>query len=189
MDYFPEIKTERLELKKLTSDHVESVFQHFASEEVNKYVDFDPAESVDDAQEIIDWGLGLYKGNNGILWGIFKKEDGTFIGQVNYVNRASDNFTDGVHRVEVGFDLSPQYWGNGYMKEAMINTISWIFDSYKIGISRIEAIINVKNQRAKKLVSNIGFMEEGVLREYVKWKDEFWDMSLYSLIKKDWLKI
>ena len=60
--------------------------------------------------------------------------------------------------------------------------------TYKIGISRIEAIINVKNQRAKKLVSNIGFMEEGVLREYVKWKDDFWDMSSYSLIKKDWEK-
>ena len=53
----------------------------------------------------------------------------------------------------------------------------------------IEAIINVENQRAKELVSNIGFMEEGTLREYVKWKNEFWDMSLYSLIKKDWVKI
>jgi ribosomal-protein-alanine N-acetyltransferase len=189
MDYFPEIETARLELRKLTTEHVAFVFQHFAFEEVNKYVDFDAAESVEDAREIIDWGLSLYKENHGILWGIFRKKDGQFIGQVNYVHRVSDNFTNHVHRVEVGFDLSPGYWGQGYMQEAMIKTISWIFNAYKVKINRIEAIINVENQRAKKLVSNIGFTEEGVLREYVKWKNEFWDMSLYSLIKKDWLKV
>ena len=188
MDHFPELETARLELKELTSDHVEAVFQHFASEEVNEYVDFDAPQSVQDAQEIIDWGLGLYRENHGILWGIFRKEDGKFIGQVNYVHRASDNFTKDVHRVETGFDLSPLYWGNGYMKEAMIDTISWIFDTYEVGINRIEAIINIQNRRARKLVSSIGFTEEGVLREYVKWKNEFWDMSLYSLIKRDWVR-
>lgn len=186
MEDFPVIETEKLELKKVTKNHVNQVFQHFANGEVNKYVDFDPAEDIADAQEIIDWGLGLYMNNNGILWGIFDKANGNFMGQVNFANRISNNFTMIVHRTEIGFDLSPQYWGNGYMTEALNHSISWIFNSYRIGIKRIEAIINTKNQRAKKLVSKIGFKEEAVLRDYVVWKDELWDMSLFSLLKREW---
>ncbi|MFH1313633.1 MAG: GNAT family protein [Candidatus Eisenbacteria bacterium] len=189
MEDFPVIETERLVLKQMTVSHLDSVFQHFADEEVNRYVDFDPVESIADAQEIIDWGISLYMNNNGILWGIFNKESGRFLGQVNFVNRASGNFTGNVHRAEIGFDLSPQYWRNGYMTEAIISSISWIFDTYKIGIRRIEAIINKNNQRAKTLVLNVGFTEEAVLREYVQWKDEFWDMSLFSLLKHEWEKV
>ena len=187
MENFPVIETERLVLKNVTDDHVNEVFRHFASEEVNEFVDFDTAQSIADAQEIIDWSRRLYKNNAGILWGIFSKADDVFMGQVNFANRASDNFTRVVHRTEIGFDLSPQYWGNGYMTEAIKSSISWIFNSYNINIKRIEAIINTKNYSAEKLVSKVGFTKEGVLRGYVVYDNELWDMSMFSLLKQDWV--
>jgi ribosomal-protein-alanine N-acetyltransferase len=187
MKDFPVIETERLVLKYVTSNQVDEVFQHFANEKVNKYVDFDAAENIADAQEIIDWGTGLYMNNKGIFWGIFSKTDDIFMGQVNFANRSSNNFTDIIHRSEIGFDLSPQFWGNGYMTEAMNSAISWIFNSYKIQIKRIEAIINTKNRKAEELVIRVGFQKEGILRDYVVWNNELWDMSLFSLLKKEWV--
>ena len=187
MENFPVIEAERLVLKNVTEDHVNEVFRHFASEEVNEFVDFDAAQNIADAQEIINWGRRLYKNNAGILWGIFSKTDDVFMGQVNFANRASDNFTRLVHRTEIGLDLSPQFWGNGYMTEAMKSSISWIFNSYVIKIKRIEAIINTKNYRAQKLVSKVGFAKEGVLRDYVIYNNELWDMSLFSLLKREWV--
>lgn len=187
MDSFPVLETERLILKNVTVNHLNEVFQHFASEEVNRFVDFDMAKTIDDAKEIVDWGYEIYSKNNGILWGIFKKADDIFMGQINFANRASDNFTGIIHRTEIGFDLSPQYWGNGYMTEAMNSAISWIFKSYKIGIERIEAIININNHKAEKLASKVGFTKEGVLRDYVVYNDQRWDMSMFSLLKKEWI--
>ena len=183
---FPTIETERLVLKYVTNDHVNEVFDHFASEAVNKYVDFEPAEKVSDAEEIINWGQTLFMNGNGILWGLFNKADDAFMGQINYVNKASANFTGDTHRTEIGFDLSPRFWGNGYMTEAMKRTISYIFNDYQPNIKRIEAIINTRNHRAQKLVKQIGFKKDGVLRGYVEWQNELWDMSIFSLLKNEW---
>ena len=186
MTDFPTIETERLLLKYVTNDHVNEVFHHFAGDAVNKYVDFEPAENIADAEEIIHWGQNLFKNGKGILWGLFNKADDAFMGQINYVNKASANFTGDTHRAEIGFDLSPRFWGNGYMTEAMKRTISYIFNDYQPNIKRIEAIINTRNHRAEKLVKQIGFKKDGVLRGYVEWKTELWDMSIFSLLKTEW---
>jgi ribosomal-protein-alanine N-acetyltransferase len=181
---FPTLKSNRLLLKRLTQDYIKEVYDHFHNEEVNKYVDFEPVQTLEDAKEIIDWGLNLYQNNNGILWGIFKRDKDIFIGQINYVLRADLNFTGKIHRAEIGFDLSPAFWGNGYMSEATKLGNEYIFNEMKI--NRIEAIVHLLNTRAHRTLEKIGFEKEGILREYVQFKGVFWDMLCYSLLKKEW---
>ena len=55
----------------------------------------------------------------------------------------------------------------------------------EIGINRIEAIFHPQNKRAHATLEKLGFLKECVLREYVLYKNNYWDMVLFSLLKKD----
>ena len=181
---FPELETKRLVLRELTDEDIPVVFAHFSSEEVARYQDAHPTKNTEEAKEIIDWGRNLLERRMGVLWGVFRREDGFFLGQVNCVFRIDDNFTMNVHRTEIGFDLTPQYWGKGYMSEAIDGVIPYIFTHTPI--DRIEAVIHPENVRSHSVVQRAGFRKEGLLRHYVLWEGEHWDMVLFSLLKRDW---
>jgi ribosomal-protein-alanine N-acetyltransferase len=183
---FPQLDTERLVLRELTLDDRDVVFAHFADKEVVRYEDAKPAASIEDVAEIIEWGRNLVSNKTGVLWGIFRKGDSAFLGQVNYVARRDNNFTGATHRAEIGFDLTPQYWGNGYASEAINRVIEFIFNCTQI--NRIEAIVHTENSRSLDALKRLGFHREGVLREYVKWEGEYWDMVLLTMLKRDWAK-
>ena len=181
---FPQLETDRLVLGELTHDDIDVVLKHFANEEVARYQDAHPTKNTEEARQIIDWGKNLVKSKMGALWGIFRREDDSFLGQVNCVFRADNNFTMNVHRAEIGYDLTPQYWGKGYMSEAVASVIPYIFSSTPI--DRMEATIHPENIRSHNVVERAGFQKEGVLRRYVLWEGEHWDMVLYSLLKQEW---
>jgi len=111
---FPQLETDRLILRELTYEDIPVVFTHFSNEEIARYQDALPAKNTEEAKEIIDWGKNLVKQKTGALWGIFLKDEGDFLGQVNCVFRSDNNFTMQVHRAELGYDLTPPYWGKGY---------------------------------------------------------------------------
>jgi ribosomal-protein-alanine N-acetyltransferase len=92
-----------------------------------------------------------------------------------------------VHRAEIGYDLTPHYWGNGYMSEAIGSVIEFIFSSTEI--NRIEATVHTENDRSLNILTRLGFHREGILREYVQWDGEYWDMALFSMLEKDWISL
>jgi len=183
---FPQLDTERLVLRELTLDDTDVVFPHFADKEVVRYEDAKPAASIEDVTEIIEWGRNLVSSKTGILWGMFRKSDSAFLGQVNYVARRDNNFTGAAHRAEIGFDLTPQYWGSGYAWEAVNRVIEFIFKCTQI--NRIEGIVHTENSRSLSALKRLGFHREGILREFVKWEGEYWDMVLLTMLKRDWAK-
>ena len=183
---FPQLETDRLILRELTIDDAAVIFPHFANEEIVQYESSKPAARIEDVYDIIGWGKYLIDKREGTLWGIFRKEDSAFLGQVNFVTQPDHNFTGTVHRAEIGYDLTPDYWGHGYMSEAIRSVIEYIFSSTKI--NRIEAIVHTNNNRSLNILTRLGFHREGILREYVQWEDEYWDMALFAILKKDWVK-
>jgi ribosomal-protein-alanine N-acetyltransferase len=182
---FPQLDTERLVLRELTLDDADFIFPHFANEEVVRYEDAKPAANIKDVTDIIEWGRNLASHKTGILWGISRKGDGAFLGQINYVVRPDNNFIGTRHRAEIGFDLTPHYWGNGYVSEAISHVIEFIFNCTEI--NRIEAIVHTENSRSLNVLTRLGFCREGILREYVKWEGEYWDMALLTMLKRDWV--
>lgn len=65
--------------------------------------------------------------------------------------------------VDVGYDLKGEFWGNGYMHEAMREII--IFAKNKMHIEAISACIYIDNQRSIKLAKNLGFVLPGYSSE------------------------
>lgn len=53
-------------------------------------------------------------------------------------------------------------------------------------VNRLEAFVLLDNERSSQVLNKLGFVEEGILREYGFWKERFWDMRCFSLLKREW---
>lgn len=152
--FFNNIETDRLILKNIGIDDRNFIFSQFSDDVVNRYLfDAEPVTDMQGADEII----AFYVQPEPRLqhrWIIMKKSDGIKMGTCGF---HCWNKTDG--NVEVGYDLKEEFWGNGYMQEAMKAIIT--FAKEEMYIKEISACIYIDNQRSIRLVENLGFVLSG----------------------------
>jgi ribosomal-protein-alanine N-acetyltransferase len=176
---FPVIETERLVLRPLAPTDLEFVFRHFSDPEVTRYMlDEEPLSDIRQAQELIDF-YAQPDGKNYNRWGIARKENGALIGTCGFHkwNRRSA-------RAEIGYDLTPAFWGQGVMTEA-VSAMLWNGFG-RMGLNRVEAIVYPENIASVRLLTHLGFSREGVMREYYRLGGRFYDHALFSLLRREW---
>ena len=179
---FPQLETDRLILREMTLDDVEFYFRHFNNDRVVEGSCFSGPKSLEAAKEELElYCIKPFKENRGIRWGIVRKEDNELIGTCGYYD-----WIKTAHRAEIGYDLNPAYWGQGIMTEALRAVLKHGFE--KMGLNRIQVIIDSKNTRSLKLVHRLGFKKEGVLRQSSYFNGQFLDDVCFSLLKKEWTK-
>ncbi len=66
----------------------------------------------------------------------------------------------------LSYKLDKDFWGNGYMAEAVKEIIDFAFRDLKL--HRIEVAVMPKNQKSLAVLKRFGFMEEGYAREYLE---------------------
>lgn len=158
MMFFNNIETDRLILKNIGIDDRNFIFSQFSDDVVNRYLfDAEPVTDMQGADEII----AFYVQPEPRLqhrWIIMKKSDGIKMGTCGF---HCWNKTDG--NVEVGYDLKEEFWGNGYMQEAMKAIIT--FAKEEMYIKEISACIYIDNRRSIRLVENLGFVLSGSIYE------------------------
>lgn len=175
--YFPSLETERLRLEPLAIEDTAFIFRLLTDPRVTRYTMDIPPANYDQARDLIKYYLGP-EGTIENRWGIFHKEDGRHIGTCGF-----HKWNQQHRRAEIGCDLSPDYWGHGYMTEALRVAIRNGFERMKL--NRIEAIVYVKNDPSIRLLERLGFHREGVLREYYFLNGNFYDQYLFSLLQND----
>jgi len=174
---FPVLETPRLILRPLTFADLDFVFRHFSDPAVTQYMlDEPPLADLAQARELIKFYQDP-AGNPYNRWGLERKEDGALIGTCGYHNWQRRYF-----RAEVGYDLSPAYWGQGYMSEALRTAFQHGFTQMQL--HRIEALVYPQNVRSLRLLQKLGFQQEGLLRDYFCLDGQFYDHALLSLLQK-----
>ena len=114
-------------------------------------------------------------------WVIVKKVDGIPIGTCGC------HFWDVKdHICEIGCDLAPEFWGKGYMIEALRRVIDFGFD--KMELNRIQAFTLLENTRAVRLLLRLGFKQEGIYRDKELCRGVYYDHFQFSLLKREWSK-
>jgi len=176
---FPSLETERLFLRPLTDLDLEFVFRHFSDPDVNRYLlDEEPVTTREQAQEIIDFYLapGDKPYNR---WVIVRKNDMRAVGTCGY------HQWQRVHqRAEIGYDLEKASWKQGIMTETLRAMLQYGFEQMKL--NRVEALVYVENEASVRLLGRLGFQKEGLLREYCRRCDAYYDHWLRSLLKAEW---
>ena len=81
---------------------------------------------------------------------------------------------------EIGYAVDTLLEGGGFMHEALSLALS--FAKNGLGLHRVVALCHPDNSRSKKLLTSLGFREEGVSYESMWMKDAWQDMLLFSCI-------
>jgi [ribosomal protein S5]-alanine N-acetyltransferase len=176
---FPRLETERLCLRQLFLSDAKDVFEVFSDDEVTKYYDLATFTSIERAERFINRITEKFTTDEGIRWAIALKSTNRLIGTCGYNAVYSSS-----RRAIVGYELKREHWGQGYMLEALHAMIEYGF--VELQLNRLEAFVIPGNERSFQVLSKLGFVEEGLLREYGFWKDQFWDMQCCSLLKREW---
>jgi RimJ/RimL family protein N-acetyltransferase len=174
---FPRLETERLVLREATLADAEAVFVVLSDEEVCRYTDVSTHTSLAQSIQVIENRAARFAGGRGIRWGIALKEDDILIGSCGYIWNLQQ------FRAEIGCELGRSHWGRGIMTEALTAALAFGFGT--AGLHRIEAQVMPANVASVRLLTGLGFREEGLLRQRGYCKGEFHDVLMFSLLKTD----
>lgn len=105
--------TDRLLLREITLEDVQSIFDLNADPEVVRYTS-DPAfKNLDEVRELIENNIRYQYRTYGIgRWAVIEKESGLFMGWCGLKFREGQNETD------LGYRFMKKFWGKGYATEA-----------------------------------------------------------------------
>ncbi|MGZ4043157.1 MAG: GNAT family N-acetyltransferase, partial [Bacteroidia bacterium] len=82
---FPELETNRLDLKRVSSKFLTDLFEIRSDEETMRFIPRPVAKTHEEAQLVIDMIDEAINKNEGINWGLYLKETGKLIGIAGFV--------------------------------------------------------------------------------------------------------
>ncbi len=145
----PTIETDRLVLKKGTYDDYVKIYEY----------DFSRLRNIDGEFEFVKIDPEKIKGfetyseeeENVLDFIIYLKENGNPIGNIVF-----DKYDNEKKSLEISCNLHPNYWRKGYMTEALIATMKYVFN--ELDIDSIIYGYAEDNYKSKSLCNKIGFV-------------------------------
>lgn len=183
MDYFtsfPVLKTSRLTLRELRMQDAGEVLGMRSSGRVNQFIGREDMKEVSSAKELIDKVQKAYREKKAIAWAGILRDKDEIIGTCGFNTIDHEN-----GKAEIGGEMSPDYWGKNIALEAVTAIVD--FGMNELKLNRIEAKIDAGNRGAIALAVHLGFKKEAHFREYFFHKGEYRDLTVYSLLAKDYL--
>lgn len=181
-DTFPILDTPRLILREVVASDAEAMLQIRGDIRVTRLNSGKPIVALSEAHELIEKARLAFEDKRRIDWGIATRtKPEKLIGRCGYNYWLRQD-----RRASIGYDLGYAYWGKGIMTEAVGAMVQFGFE--QMGLNRIEADTDAENFGSMRVLEKVGFTREGVQHEqYFEW-DEFHDLVLFALLRKDFLK-
>lgn len=112
---------------------------------------------------------------------VFLKEaPDTIIGTVCIHNIARINYGS----CEIGYKFSSAVHHKGYATEALCRILNIIF--HELTLHRVMAWVYPDNVASRRLLTRLGFFQDGLCRDYLYLHGEWRDHFQYSLLSTDW---
>jgi ribosomal-protein-alanine N-acetyltransferase len=174
--FFPVLKIEDFILRELTEEDIDAISHIWGSPNVTEKMSSGPL-SHDESVQMLYVLRSLWENDAGIRWGV--ERESCLIGTCGF-----HNLNKGARRGELGYELGFEFWGRGYMRRALCPVLDYGFNIMRF--ERIEAFLNVDNDRSAGLLKKLGFKQEGTLRDYALSPKGLIDQNCFSLLKREW---
>jgi len=176
-----ELRTARLLLRELAPGDAPALHAIECLADVVRYMTHEP-QSLADAEEYIARVTAMHAASPRELYefAVIPAGESTLIG------RCGLRITDAAaEQAMIWYVLSPSHQGRGYMSEAAIALMDFAFGG--LGMHRVYADIDPRNERSKKLAERLGMRFEAHMRENVVIKGERCDTCIFAMLKREWL--
>ncbi len=172
----PTLVTERLMLRPMNEADIDFVYELFRRSETNKYSWYPDLKNRKEAEEMYE---NFMKSGSEYHFRLMieLKENDKPIGTIGFYNYVNFHM-----RADLGYDPLKEYWGNGYMTEAVKALIDYGFE--RLGLIRIEATVDPENKASIRVLERTGFQLEGTMRKRYLYKDRFHDELIYGILKE-----
>ena len=88
-----------------------------------------------------------------------------------------------IQTATLGYWIGYPFAQKGYMSEAVELTLDFAFD--ELGLHRIEAACLLHNEPSRNLLLKLGFMEEGIARQYLHINGQWQDHRTFGFLRSD----
>lgn len=174
------LETERLILRDFVADDWRAVLEYQSDPlylRYNHWMERTP-EAV---QEFIGWFLDQQRQEPRIKFqlAVVLKANDQLIGNCGVrMEKVNDVEAD------IGYELSPKYWNNGYATEAAYAIVDFGFKHF--GVHRVWANCIADNVSSAHVLEKLGMKLEGHLRENKYFKGKWWDTLIYAILVDEW---
>lgn len=178
----PVIETERLILREICYRDAENMFEYAKLPNVGPSAGWEPHRTIDDTKAIIEVFLNKKKYGQLGVFAIILKSEKKMIGTVEL-----HSYVPGF-KAELGYTISPYYWGNGYAYEASVALLNWAFE--KLGLKRIECTTFVSNSQSKRVCEKLKLRFEGVrMKGYMLYDGSIHDVFAYAITNEEYFQL
>lgn len=120
------------------------------------------------------WDSGCYA--------IVLKETGKAIGKIKF---QKDLRRYQVNSLSIGYELAREYWGNGYMPEALRAMIVCAFQRKNVEVLAISHFAG--NDRSRRVIEKCGFRYEGtIVQAFCRCDGRVMDDVCYSILREEY---
>jgi RimJ/RimL family protein N-acetyltransferase len=169
----------RVRLRWLEPRDVDALLQVFGDPAVMRYWSSPPLPDRRAAEDLLAEIRACFERRELFQWGVALAESDRVIGTCTLAWLHAES-----RRAELGFALGRAHWGHGYMSEALLALLDFAFGP--LGLRRLEADIDPRNESSLRLVQRLGFRREGLLRERWLTAGEVQDSLFFGLLSREW---
>ncbi|EQF26925.1 acetyltransferase domain protein [Clostridioides difficile CD160] len=166
----PELKTERLILRRFTENDIEALFKIYSDKDVNTYLPCFPLKSLEETKVFFEKKyVEAYKKSHGYNYAICLKNGNIPIG---YVNVSMDDNHD------FGYGLCKEFWHKGIVTEASKAVVEQL---KRDNFPYITATHDIKNPRSGNVMKQLGMSYQYSYEEQWQPKDILVTFRMYQL--------
>ena len=177
------VETERLILRGLLLDDLDDFYEYAKNTNVNSELSGWEPHFVN--KEMAAKFLKSYVESNDV-WAIVFKESGKVIGHLKiYPDENRGKFSERNSAKLITYALSEDYWGKGYMTEAVKRAVKYAFE--EMDVELLTAFHVPHNIRSKRVIEKCGFKYEITIEQGFKNHDgQVFDSVCHSILKSDY---
>lgn len=168
------LPAEHIVLRKFKKTDADDIYEYGSNEETLRYLVWEGLKAPEEALDAI---VNIYWSKPGI-YAIELKESGKCIGCLDLRVHSEHD------KLSFGYVLNPNYWGKGYMTEALSAVMELSFE--KLDLNRVESTHYVGNEGSGRVMEKCGMIKEGIGRQEIKIKGVFHDVVHYGIIKESY---